>query len=223
MYPRAENPALRRQIRVLIAMSRPEIGFPSSRAIACSAAYNLPQPLSMVSRNQKRHLSGKSDTIGQASDTNRSPLSHGAKDPSTPRVCRYIKWLTIDPGLHRDQWMRWRIAWVLRLQVVVGRTAPVTRMLEVRVRRSDGLRAPSKAMDSLEDRLKTRSPGCSRSEDRNIFSSSLACRARTTWHRGAGSSPAGGRWRPRARARTYAAPLIPQSRMGCRQELARPP
>ena len=48
---------------------------------------------------------------------------------------------------------------VLRLQVVVGRMAPVTRLLEVRVRRSDGLRASSKTMDSLEDRLKVQELG----------------------------------------------------------------
>lgn len=33
-----------------------------------------------VCRRPTRHLSGKSDTIGQASDTNRSPLPHGVRN-----------------------------------------------------------------------------------------------------------------------------------------------
>ena len=116
------------------------------------------------------------------SDRDRTQIGHPrrmeSKTPATPRIRRYINLLTIDPSLHRHQWIRWRVALVLRLQVAVGGKASVTRMLEVLARRSDGLRARSRMMESLEERLKSRSLRCSRFECRKIFSFSLACRAR---------------------------------------------
>ena len=98
-------------------------------------------------------------------------------------------------------------------------------MLEVRARRSDGLCAPSRMMDSLEDRLKSTSPGRARPDYRNIFG--FHWRAVRAQLASSGGPLACWRWLEMAGDRTPrrgldAAPLLAQSRTDCREELARP-
>jgi hypothetical protein len=118
-----------------------------------------------------------------------------AKNPSTGRTCRCIKGLTIDPGLHHHQWMRWRVARVLHLQVVVTEKAPVSRMLESAGPAQRRSSSPGEDDGWPGGSAEVQEIGVLTIRVQEYIPISLACRARTTWHRGAVASAAGGGWR----------------------------